>query len=226
MKRLPKKRAKKAKMGRRNPVVRVGPWEALGKRRNPDPTPDLYIQNLPEVEEILARQNPLPEKWGPELYNPLQSKDFVQKELPEVLRNPRGHLYDGSLYTSIFSRNPVPHRGPLNDPGGIYTPIYNRNPRKPRKDEVTCDCLAYNFPHRRGGGRCPDDEARARYEEERAGWEIGCGRCDGSCYTCRQMRIDRRRETSGDYRRNPDFFQNDDNWDQADFRWLDSLVDE
>ena len=205
-KRTPRRRGSK-KVTHRNPMPRTAPWEALGKRRNPEPSVDPYLPTDPEIEAALARQNPLPEKWGPELYNPLESKDFVQEKLPEVLRNPRGHLYDGSLYTSIFSRNPVPQRAPLNDPGGIYTPIYNRNPD------------SFDYSQELWCGQCD-----------------GMSNCS-SCRALRisaaralreeaQMRAAEDYDPTDDYHRNPDFFQNDDNWTHSDYRWLDSLLDE
>jgi hypothetical protein len=41
--------------------------------------------------------------------------------------------------------------------------------RRARNDEVTCNCAAYRFPHREGGGACEPDDDHGE-----------CGSCGGS----------------------------------------------
>ena len=59
--------------------------------------------------------------------------------------------------------------------------------RLARRNETTCSCLAYKFPHREGGGEC------GRLAQEREDDHGECGSCGGSggggdaalrCYSC------------------------------------------
>lgn len=49
--------------------------------------------------------------------------------------------------------------------------------RKPRPGEYTCNCDAYKFPHRFGGGKCTREEYATQY------WETFQGA--GDCFRCK-----------------------------------------
>lgn len=53
-------------------------------------------------------------------------------------------------------------------------------PRKKRKGEYVCNCDAYSFPHRFGGGKCTGFEVVSDH------WGTYYGHCD-ECQTCNNL---------------------------------------
>ena len=49
--------------------------------------------------------------------------------------------------------------------------------RKPRKGEYTCNCTAYNFPHRFGSGKCHGNHIVREYWETYYGSSGDCEEC-------------------------------------------------
>ena len=53
-------------------------------------------------------------------------------------------------------------------------------PRKKRKGEFVCDCPAYKFPHRFGGGKCTGFKVVSDH------WSTYFGHCD-DCQSCNSL---------------------------------------
>ena len=50
--------------------------------------------------------------------------------------------------------------------------------RKPRKGEYTCNCRAYEFPHRMGGGACSPSCIAVEHFEKTYGADKTCQSCN------------------------------------------------
>lgn len=58
------------------------------------------------------------------------------------------------------------------------TKIPKNKPRKHRKGEYTCQCSAYRFPHRFGGGKCTGFGVVVGHWETYYGHDESCSNCN------------------------------------------------